>query len=349
VTIYRILTFFAGFILIINCSGNKNSRKFNLRKESKLISPAIEEKYIEGDSIEFAIATNNLEIDSVLVRTRLDTVISRNKSFKIPSTNLIGKPRIILDVHFDQRKETHYPKIMVLPSRDPIEYGFRIINTYDHQVSASTQGLIFHNGYLIEGTGKRGESSLRKVELSSGNVLKSIALDNQYFGEGVTLYKDRIYQLTWRKNVGFIYNLDFELIEQFNYPTQGWGLTTIGERILMSDGSENLYYVKPQNFIEVDKIQVYDTHGPVVDLNELEFINGKVYANVFQENYIVIIDPKSGRVEGKINLTELVESVGKLDHPDEVLNGITYHPDRETLLVTGKRWPKLFEIKIFKK
>ena len=225
-------------------------------------------------------------------------------------------------------------------------FSYKIINIYPHDTKAFTQGLVILNGTLYEGTGLNGQSSLRKVELETGKIIKIRNLSSDFFGEGVTIFNDRIIQLTWRSNVGFVYNIDtFELIEQFNYSTEGWGFTHNGMNLIMSDGTATLYFLDPKTFEVIDQIDVFDYNGPVVRLNELEYINGEIYANVWQTDRIAIISPSSGRVTGWINLSGLLnnevanESAG-------VLNGIAYDADFERLLVTGKFWPKLFEIEL---
>jgi glutamine cyclotransferase len=225
-------------------------------------------------------------------------------------------------------------------------YTYTIIHTYPHDPNAFTQGLIFEDGVLYEGTGLRGRSSLRRVELETGEVLQIYELPNQYFGEGVTIYDDRIIQLTWQSNVGFVYDKDsFELLHTFDYPTEGWGITHDGEHLIMSDGTSTLYFWDPETFEVVNQIEVYDDDGPVVRLNELEYIQGEVYANVWQTDKIARIDPQTGHVVGWINLQGLL-SQKDLPQTVDVLNGIAYDAAGDRLFVTGKLWPKLFEIEL---
>jgi len=222
-------------------------------------------------------------------------------------------------------------------------YGYEIVNTYQHDTSAFTEGLVYDSGYLYESTGLYGSSTLRRVDLETGTVLKSLALPNQYFGEGAAVIGDEIIQLTWRSNVGFVYNKEsFSLINEFNYPTEGWGLTYDGSRFIMSDGSANLYFLDPTTFARVGQITVLDMN-PVSNLNELEYVKGKVYANVFGEDKIAVIDPKTGKVDAWIDLSSLP---GPKTIPDDVLNGIAYDSVSDRLFVTGKMWPNLYEIKL---
>ncbi len=225
-------------------------------------------------------------------------------------------------------------------------YTYRIINTYPHDRSAFTQGLIYEKGFLYEGTGLRKRSTLRRVELETGNVVKLYEMPEQYFGEGITIYEDRIIQLTWQAKEGFVYDKEsFELLRNFDYPTEGWGITHDGNQLIMSDGSANLYFWDPETFVETGRIQVFDADGPVSRLNELEYINGEIFANIWQSNRIARISPHTGEVVGWIDLQGLLSPEDKTEAVD-VLNGIAYDTAGARLFVTGKLWPKLFEIAI---
>jgi glutamine cyclotransferase len=210
---------------------------------------------------------------------------------------------------------------------------------------AFTQGLVYDKGVLYEGTGETG-SSLREEELETGKVIRQHNLDDTLFGEGITLYKDLIYQVTWKSKIGFVYNKsDFKLINKIYYPTQGWGLTTINDRIVMSDGTNILYFFEPEMFTVVSKIEVYDNEKKVDQLNELEYINGEIWANIWMTDLIARIDPASGKVLAYIDFKGLLPKSDRNDDTD-VLNGIAYDSSTNRIFVTGKRWPKLFEIKL---
>ena len=225
-------------------------------------------------------------------------------------------------------------------------YTYRIINTYPHDRNAFTQGLFFENGFMYEGTGLNKRSTLRKVELETGNVVQLYEMPKQYFGEGITIYEDRIIQLTWQAREGFVYDKEsFELLRNFDYPTEGWGITHDGKQLIMSDGTATLYFLDPETFIETGRIQVSDINGPVSRLNELEYINREIYANIWQTERIARISPSTGEVVGWIDLQGLLSSEDKAEAVD-VLNGIAYDEAGERLFVTGKFWPKLFEIVI---
>lgn len=225
-------------------------------------------------------------------------------------------------------------------------YGYEVVNAYPHDTGAFTQGLGYHDGTLYEGTGIRGESDIRQVKLESGNVIRKREISDQYFGEGITLWNDRLVQLTWQSNVGFVYErATFDRVDDFSYPTEGWGLTHDGERLIMSDGTSSLYFHDPDTFERQGSVEVQDDDEPIDQLNELEFIEGKVYANVWQADRIAIIDPTDGRVTAWIDLTGLLPEKDRTPSTD-VLNGIAYDAENDRLFVTGKRWPKLFEIDV---
>ena len=224
--------------------------------------------------------------------------------------------------------------------------GYRIVNTYPHDPRAFTQGLVFADGALYEGTGLRGQSGLRKVDLKTGNILRVRQLSAHLFGEGITIYGNRVIQLTWRAKVGFVYDRKtFQLLDTFNYPTEGWGITHDGRSLIMSDGTSTLYFLDPQTFQEVDRLKVHTRDGPVSRLNELEYVKGEIYANVWKTDRIARISPESGEVLGWIDMEGLLKPEDRNSRID-VLNGIAYDVKNDRLFVTGKLWPKLFEIEL---
>ncbi|MBU2008839.1 MAG: glutaminyl-peptide cyclotransferase [Chloroflexi bacterium] len=225
-------------------------------------------------------------------------------------------------------------------------YTYEIINTYPHDQKAFTQGLVFSGGALYEGTGLYGASTLRRVDLETGEVLQIRKLPEQLFGEGITIWRDRIIQLTWREGIGFVYDKNsFELLEQFTYSTEGWGITHDGNHLVMSDGTSTLYFLHPDNFKETGRIEVSDNFGPVTRLNELEYVRGEIYANVWLTNRIARLSPTTGKVIGWIEMDGLLGQE-ELREPVDVLNGIAYDAENDRLFVTGKLWPKVFEIKL---
>jgi len=233
-------------------------------------------------------------------------------------------------------------------ARTPV-YGYEIVHAYPHDPAAFTQGLVFVDGTLYEGTGLYGESTLREVDLETGSVLRAHPLAGQFFGEGIAVYGDRIIQLTWRSQIGFVYDRkSFGLIHQFTYPTEGWGLTHDGRRLILSDGSATLHFLDPQTFEVTGSLAVRDGQNPVAMLNELEYVEGEVYANVWQTDRIARISPATGRVLGWIDLAGLLNP-NDLQRPADVLNGIAYDAGHGRLFVTGKWWPRLFEIRLVPK
>ena len=230
------------------------------------------------------------------------------------------------------------------PITDPIpRYSYSIVNRYAHDPEAFTQGLVYENGYLYEGTGRRGSSTLRRVELESGRVLQRHLLADALFGEGITIFGSRIFQLTFTSGIGFIYDKEeFSRLDSVAYPTEGWGLTHDGSQLIMSDGSSSLYLRDPATFEEIGRLAVTRNGEPLSQLNELEYVNGEIYANVFTHDLIARISPQSGDVVGWIDLRDLLTADEQ--RQTDVLNGIAYDADGDRLFVTGKLWPWLFEI-----
>ena len=230
----------------------------------------------------------------------------------------------------------------------PAIYGYQVLNVFPHDPTAFTQGLVYQDGIFYEGTGLRGQSTLRRVDPATGEVLQGVRLPDQYFGEGIAVLGDRLYQLTWQENTGFIYDkASFELLGTWNYAGEGWGLTTDGQRLIMSDGSHELRFLDPVTMQELGRVAVLDGDGlPVTRLNELEWVEGEVWANVWQTDRIARIDPASGRLLGWIDLTGLLPAEDRAAQRVDVLNGIAYDAARDRVFVTGKWWPKLFEIQV---
>jgi glutaminyl-peptide cyclotransferase len=234
--------------------------------------------------------------------------------------------------------------ILLKTTKAPVA-KIRIVNIFPHCPESFTEGLVYHQGYLYESTGIKGKSALKKIEIKSGKVIKEVNLSDEYFGEGMVILKNKIYQLTWQNQVGLIYDLtSFRNAGKFSYQGEGWGLTTDGKYLIMSNGSSVITYLNPKTFTVIRKINVQDGEMPVNNLNELEFIRGEIWANIFMEDFIVRISPQTGSVLGWIDLSKLqimFSDKGKKD----VLNGIAYDPDGDRIFVTGKYWPNLFEIK----
>lgn len=233
-------------------------------------------------------------------------------------------------------------------------YRYKVIRSYPHDRKAFTQGLVYEDGLLYEGTGLRGQSTITRRDLETGKTVKRLRLPDKYFGEGITLFGDRLIQLTWKSNKGFVYKKDsFTLLREFSYPAEGWGITHDGERLILSDGTATLRFLDPNTYAEIGRIEVRDRDRPVQRINELEFISdtqqpcedGRIYANIWPTDHIAIIHPKTGCVTGWIDLTGLyTPSNGRKS--EDVPNGVAYIPETKHLLVTGKLWPKLYEIEL---
>lgn len=298
----------------------------------------------------------NKPIDSVQYSIGNKKIKSTNNTATIKINDYrLGKHTVTAIVFYENKTKKVSKPIYIMADSAPEIYTYKVINTYPHDKGAYTQGLEYHNGFLYEGTGQKGASSIRKVELETGKVLQQKDLDEKYFGEGITILNNKLYQLTWQGGVGFIYNLEsFEQEKEFKYTKsrEGWGLTNNGDRIIKTDGSERIWFLNPDTLLEENYIEAYTNKQKVEKLNELEYINGKIYANRWQLNSILIINPENGKVEGVANLNslkDLIEKDQKLEDSDEVLNGIAFDKENNRLFVTGKHWSKLYEIELIKK
>jgi glutamine cyclotransferase len=235
--------------------------------------------------------------------------------------------------------------LIAIAAAAPVQ-SYKVVHTYPHDRAAFTQGLVFYQGFLYEGTGQEGQSSIRKVELTTGKVVQNRALPPDFFGEGIAILDGKIYEITWQNKLAMVYDLKtFELLNRFTYDTEGWGLTTDGKSLLMSDGTSKLYFRDPATFAVTRKVDVLDAGRPIDQLNELEWVNGEIYANVWKTDRIVRVSPRDGHVLGWIDLHGLLTPQERGDHTD-VLNGIAYDAAGKRLFVTGKWWPKLFEIQL---
>jgi glutamine cyclotransferase len=237
------------------------------------------------------------------------------------------------------------PMSPVKPAPPPV-YGYQVIHTFPHDPTAFTEGLVFDGGFLYESTGLEGRSTLRKTQLDTGEVLQRHDLSPDLFGEGITIFGDRIIQLTWKSRLGYVYDKrTFRLLREFTYPTEGWGITQDGKQLIMSDGTATLYFLNPDTLERTHQVEVHSDTGPVTQLNELEYAQGEIYANVWQTDRIARIAPDTGQVLGWIDLSGLLSAEDRRA-PVDVLNGIAYDAEHNRLFVTGKLWPKLFEIKL---
>jgi glutaminyl-peptide cyclotransferase len=363
---YRNLLLFIIFMLLSSmggCSEGESGRdtggiRGDARRQNdpsplsgKILEPSDGALFTRGENIDIVVSVD----DSKGPVSSVSMIVDGTEvpfSGQLPGTlswdtsgQPVGTRRLNIIVGFgDGSRETWPLRVTLRSDIPPAIYGYRIVNSFPHDIRAFTQGLIYHDGYLYESTGRYGESTLRRVRLETGEVLRSLSLDRNLFGEGLAMHDGRLYQLTWKSQVGFIYDPEsFRTVGRIHYTTEGWGLTSNGEHLIKTDGSHNLYFMDPRYFTEVKRVEVFDNNGRVDQLNELEFIDGLVYANVLDSDHIVIIEPETGRVNGRIDLTGLLEQ--RYHHPNlDVLNGIAYDNENGRLFVTGKNWPRLFEI-----
>lgn len=242
--------------------------------------------------------------------------------------------------------------MQLLPAKVPAKYSYKVINAYPHDTTSYTEGLEFHEGLLYESDGgyaDLGGSSLRKVDLKTGKVLAKVDIDGKYFAEGMTIVGDKIIQLTYKEGVGFVYDKrSLKKVAEFPYTAgrEGWGLAFNGTHILNTDGTNNIYFLNKDTYQKVSTLEVYDNNGPVNNLNELELVEGKIYANIYLKEEIAIIDPKTGAVEAYINLAGILPAVDYVKGVTDVLNGIAWDAKGKRLFITGKKWNKLFEVEI---
>lgn len=339
---------FIGFMLVLFVISCKSEYKFVLNTPKKIqsnqeLTISLSEKGNKPiDSIQFSIG--NLKVKSN----------NNSATFNVKDLKL-GKHTITAIVFFENKTKKVTKPVYIMADSAPEIYTYKIINTYPHDKGAYTQGLEYHNGFLYEGTGQRGKSSIRKVALESGEILQQKDLESNYFGEGITILNNKLYQLTWQGGIGLVYDLEtFDKEKEFKYTKsrEGWGLTNNGEKLIKTDGTERIWFINSESLVEENYIEVYTNKQKVEKLNELEYINGKIYANRWQLNSILIIDPTSGKVEGVANLNSLKELIAKeqaLEENDDVLNGIAFDKENNRLFVTGKHWSKLYEIELIKK
>lgn len=342
---YKLLTLGLTTLLVTSCSETNYKFKLDTTKKTTLgKKAAIKFEQLKGEQIDSV----QLYVNNKRVNTNETSVTVNTADFGV------GKHAVTALAFYPNKSKKLNNSIEVLAKEAPAVYSYKIVNIYPHDKGAYTQGLEYKNGYLYESTGRNGESTLRKVELETGKVLQKTDLDKKYFGEGMTIFNNKIYWLTWHAHKGFIYDFEtFKQLGSFNYTNsnQGWGLTHNNSELIKTDGSNKVWFLDANNQQEKRSIQVYTNKYPVDNLNEIELINGKIYANKWQQNSIVIINPETGVVEGVANLNGLRDIVAKdqtLEPQDDVLNGIAYDAENNRLFVTGKHWGKLFEIELIK-
>lgn len=317
------------------------------------VSPSLKDEFMQGETvtISYRKGADTLKLDSVVLYVddvRIGTVDSV-WNYATDDKQRVGRIPYRITGYKGTESTVRVGEFVILPVQKPVLYSYRVLNTYPHDRTAYTQGLYWHDGYLYEGTGQEGRSSLRKVDLPTGEVLQKKELDKEFFGEGIALLNGKIYQLTWQHNRGFIYDATtFKQVGEFGYSGEGWGIATDGKLLYMSDGSERIYVIDPDGFRRIRTLEIYTDQGKVNYLNEMEWIGGELWANVYMTDKIVRIDPVTGVVKGIIDMSGLLKS-SDTDVNTDVLNGIAYDPSGKRIFVTGKNWNKLFEIELIRK
>lgn len=329
-------------LLLMNCGDKSQANKTRLSIDVNSTTISL------NDTLILNIKNpKNLEIDKVSYYLD-DTPIEDRYIF---SSGKLGAKTVKAKINYNDDSIEVTRTVEFYNNTTPDIYTYSIVNTYPHDITSYTQGLEFHDGKLYESTGQYGESKLREIDYKNGTIVRNINLDKSLFGEGLTILNETIYQLTWKSGLGFTYDLNnFEKTGSFKYgkSKEGWGLCNDGKKLYKSDGTERIWSLNPDTLIEDEFIQVYTDKGKIPSLNELEWINGKIYANIYQRNGVAVINPETGAVEGVVDFSPLRKLVKQHDGLD-VLNGIAYNPDSQTIFITGKRWNKLFEVTIAKK
>ncbi len=339
------LIFIILLLTLNSCSETSYKFKIKTDKKTKLGEKiTIQLEQISGtkpDSVHFYVNERRLQLND-------------NKTTLNTTDFGIGKHRLTALAFIPGKVKKATSSVEVFSNKKPNLYNYKIVNEYPHDKKAYTQGLEYYNGHLYETTGRNGESWLRKVEITTGEVLQQYDLSDKFFGEGMTIFNNKVFWLTWQAKKGFIFDLEtFKLQKEFKYneSLEGWGLTHSDTELIKSDGTNKIWFLNPNNQKEKRSIQAYTDKTSLEKLNELEFINGKIYANYWQKPLIAIIDPSNGVVDGIVNLTDLVKEISKsqkIASQDDVLNGIAFDAENNRIFVTGKHWGKLFEIELIK-
>lgn len=359
--ITSVMWFFIAGFLVVGCSTEnqeKAAKKVDPRGTTissplQITAPQNGKRFPRGEALElsFSARTDTVAIDSVGVYLNNNYVLrtkNADTSMVLSLQDvLLGENNLKLRSYIKSKFFDQVISVVVVSDITPINYGYKIINTFPHGTDVYTQGLVYEDGFLYESGGQYGKSSLRKIVPHNGELIKVLKLEDSFFAEGVAVVGERLIQLTWREQTAFIYDKEtFTLVNRVNFPIQeGWGLAYNGEKLIMSDGSPTLYFLDTEYFTEERRLSVYTDAGPVNRLNELEYYQGFIFANVYGQDYIVIIDQSDGSVVGKVDFTGLLKEEDEHASID-VLNGIAINPENNHLFITGKYWPKLFEVEL---
>lgn len=343
----NMLRLFVFFALLTWSCGKKNDAKNDMNIDINAgVVQLKADRVACGQDIRLS-TTRRIKVTGIYLNGRLteeyshqgDSILIKHDTGKVGVVQIIVNGRTASNNYFADTMQ-----LEILSDLVPAKIAYKIGKTYPHQVSSFTQGLEFYGDKLLEGTGEYGQSELKEVNLTDGTTIRSKKLSGEHFGEGVTVFNDKIYQLTWKSGVCLRYNTNFELDTTFNLYTQGWGLSHSDTSLLVSDGSNKIFFYN-SNFEQVGAVEIYDNLGPVMKLNELEYVDGLIYANVWETNVIIIADVFSGKVVAEINLSDIVPLQVKGSQAS-VLNGIAFRAKDQSFYVTGKYWPTLFQIRL---
>jgi len=345
---YNILSIILLGTLFIGCNGSKSAtEKYFSFDESKFNSV-----YTNDDGILLHLLNSeNKKVDSIVYFVNDSNIGSKknleNLSFSLKNQKL-GYQNLKAIVYFEGETQEITSRVELVSNVTPKLFNYKIVNTFPHDTTSFTEGLEFFRDTLYEGTGLYNFSKLLKTDYKTGKIYKSLKLDDKYFGEGITFIDNKLFQLTWEQNTGFIYNVATWKVEKtfaYDKPIEGWGMTNDGKVIYQSDGTEKIWKMDPANQKMIDYVNVYSGSNKIKSVNELEYINGKIYCNIWQKDAIAVVNPVNGKVEGIINFAGLRKFIKYKEA--EVLNGIAYNSKTKTIFVTGKKWEKLFEIAVF--
>lgn len=347
---------FASLVFACACSNSSNTQQTKQTVTApKQLNVKLENgnRYTCGNTITINISTaDNSAIDSAIAYLdKTKTTIKNSNTIVIKTNdNSVGKKTIRVEATLkDGTKAEGKTRVTLLSDIEPTLYTYKVIKRIPHNTKYYTQGLEFDNDTLYEGTGLEGRSALYKIDFNKQSIINTTNLNNEHFGEGITIMGNKVYQLTWRSSIGFIYNKsNLNKIGSFNYYTEGWGLTNDGKNLIMSDGSEKIYYIDTTSLQEIKQIEVYDNQGAITLLNELEYVDGLIYANIYQSDFIIAFDPTNGKVTKIIDMRNLLD-ITKLSTHVDVLNGIAYHKAKKQWYVTGKLWPTMFLVEFVEK
>jgi len=353
---YNFLSVILLGITLVNCGDTKKGENSIFTIDTS----TFKEQYKPQESLQLGILNPNKKVIDSIIYYINDIKVNSKKDIEKLTVNLkdqkLGYQNLKALVYFEGANSVATTRVELVSNVRPKLLKYTIVNTYRHDYEAYTQGLEFYRDTLYEGTGngsgatgKKGISSLRKTDYKTGKIYKKVELADQYFGEGITILNNKVYQLTWQNSEGYIYNADtFKKEKTFPYfksKLEGWGLTNDGTYLYQSDGTEKIWKLDPKTLKEVDFINVYSFETKIKSINELEWIDGKIYGNIYQKDAIAVINPATGAVEAIINLVDLKRKVSQLPDTD-VLNGIAYNPKTKTIFITGKNWDKMFEITV---